>query len=118
MPQTRGVESELELERLGLVPTDVREFVLDRDQSCCRMCGMFLENPALHHVKFRSQGGLDVPSNLVTIGWTPYDCDCHLKLAHGPQARMWREILLAIAGHPGVTALAARRWAEPSVVVS
>lgn len=104
--------SELELERLGLVPTHVREYVLERDAQCCRVCGTYLENPALHHIVFRSQGGLDVPSNLLTIGWTPYDCSCHSKVAHGVQSRVWREVFLAIADRPGVTALQAMRWAR------
>jgi len=103
------VTSELELERLGLVPADVRDFVLERDGSCCRVCGRYVETPALHHIVFRSQGGLDVPSNLITIGWVPWH-DCHLQIAHGPQARSWREIFLAIAERPGVTALQAQRW--------
>jgi hypothetical protein len=98
------------MERLGLVPSKVRDYVLERDQSACRVCGMYLEHPALHHIKFRSQGGLDVPSNLITIGWTPYDCDCHLQVAHGANARSWREIFLAIAGRPELTALQVSRW--------
>lgn len=103
------MNAELELERLHLVPSGVREFVLERDGSCCRMCGQYTEDPALHHVVFRSQGGADVPSNLVTIGWTPYH-ECHLKFAHGPEARIWRPILLEVAQRPGITALALRRW--------
>lgn len=104
------MNAEIELERLGLVPTNVRDYVLDRDASCCRICGQYLEDPGLHHITFRSQGGLDVPSNLVTIGWTPISCDCHLRLAHGRDARKWREILHAVADQPGITALAAARW--------
>lgn len=101
--------SELELERLGMVSTDVREFVIERDGQCCRMCGRYVPEPALHHVVFRSQGGLDVPSNLVTIGWAPGH-DCHLTMAHGPQARLWRPILLDLASGADVgTALAVRR---------
>lgn len=107
------MESELELERLGLVPADVREFVIERDGSCCRICGRYVETPALHHVKFRSHGGLDVPSNLVTVGWLPWEHDCHVPIAHGPEARLWREILLQIADRPGVSALQARRWLTP-----
>lgn len=63
----------------------------------------------MHHIVFRSQGGLDVPSNLITIGWLPGH-DCHLPIAHGPQARMWREIFLGIAERPGITAFQVRRW--------
>lgn len=100
--------SELELERLGLVPTAVRDFVIERDNSCCRVCGRYVETPALHHIAFRSQGGPDLPSNLITIGWLPGH-DCHLEIAHGPQARMWRQIFLAIADRPELTALQVRR---------
>jgi hypothetical protein len=50
-----------------------------------------------------------VPSNLITIGWMPWH-DCHLKVAHGREARTWRPIFLDIAMRPGVTALQARRW--------
>lgn len=101
----------MELERLGLVPSDVREFVLERDGSCCRVCGRYVDQPALHHIKFRSQGGLDVPSNLITIGWVPWH-DCHLPVAHGRNARSWREIFLAIADRPGITAYQAKRWVD------
>lgn len=107
------VTAELELERLGLVPTHVREYVLERDSVenvvLCRVCGRATESPALHHVVFRSQGGLDVPSNLISIGWEPGH-DCHLEIAHGPDARMWREIFLAIADRPALTALQVSRW--------
>lgn len=102
----------MELERLGLVPAGVREHVLERDGHCCRVCGRWVEMPALHHIVFRSQGGLDVPSNLITIGWLPGH-DCHLTIAHGANARSWREVFLSIADkHPGVTALQWQRWGQ------
>src|SRR4051812_3575757 len=86
-PSVGGVKrerrSEIELERLGLVAADVRDAVIERDGQCCRVCGQWVEYPALHHIVFRSQGGLDVPSNLITIGWLPGH-DCHLPIAHGP----------------------------------
>lgn len=100
------------MERLGLVPSHVREFVIERDGSMCRVCGTYIEQPALHHIRFRSQGGLDVPSNLITIGWTPVDCNHHLTVAHGPDALRWREIFLLVAQHPGVTAFQAARWGQ------
>jgi hypothetical protein len=105
----RERRSELELERLGLVAADVRDDVVERDGQCCRVCGQWVEHPALHHIVFRSQGGLDVPSNLITIGWLPGH-DCHLTIAHGPQARAWREVFLEIAERPGITALQWSRW--------
>lgn len=104
------MESELELERLGLVPSDVREYVIDRDGSACRVCGRYVETPALHHIVYRSQGGLDLPSNLVTIGWLPGH-DCHLAIVHRSK-RIWQPILLEVVEHPGVTAFAWRRWAQ------
>lgn len=103
-----NARSEAELERLGLVPADVREFVIDRDGSCCRVCGQYVEHPALHHIKYRSQGGLDVPSNLVTIGWLPGH-DCHLPVVHANK-RLWQPILQVVVEHPGLTAYQYRRW--------
>lgn len=101
--------AELELEAKNLVPSDVREYVIERDNSCCRVCGRWVEQPALHHVVFRSQGGLDLPSNLITVGWFPGH-DCHLNVAHGANARYWRQVFLQIAEQPGITALQWRRW--------
>lgn len=105
----REARSELELERLGLVPTDVRDLVIERDGQCCRVCGQWVEDVALHHIIFRSQGGLDVPGNLVVIGWAPWH-DCHLPFAHGREARLWRRLLLACTEQPGVTARQLLRW--------
>lgn len=96
------------MERLGLVPSKVREYVIDRDNSCCRVCGRHVEYPALHHIEYRSEGGLDVPSNLIVIGWLPGH-DCHLPIVHANK-RLWQPILLEIAEDPSVTALQARRW--------
>lgn len=84
------------MERLGLVPSHVREYVIDRDASACRVCGRYVEYPALHHIRYRSQGGLDVPSNLITIGWLPGH-DCH-SLVHGTAASLWRTTLLDLTG--------------------
>lgn len=104
------MSTESELERLGLVPSDVRAFVLDRDNGCCRVCGQWAgETPALHHIQYRSQGGLDVPSNLITIGWLPGH-DCHIPIVHADKGR-WQPVLLEIAEQPGVTAFQAVRWA-------
>lgn len=103
------MSTETELERLGLVPSKVRDHVIERDASCCRICGQYVEHPALHHIRFRSQGGLDIPSNLVVVGWQPGH-DCHLQIAHGANARYWRDVLLEIAEHPELTGLQVTRW--------
>lgn len=102
------------------VPAKVRTLVVARDNSCCRICGRFVEHPALHHIWFRSRGGregqgLHVPANLVVVGWYGSH-DCHLPLAHGPEAHLWRDLLTELVDDPdlaGVTALALRRWRRP-----
>lgn len=49
------------------------DFVLERDNNQCRSCGTSGENRLqVHHIVFRSQGGTDDPSNLVTVCW-----QCH-----------------------------------------
>lgn len=67
------------------------------------------QEPALHHVTFRSQGELDVPSNLITIGSAPWH-NCHHTIAHGPDARLWRQVFQEVIETPGVTAFQVRRW--------
>jgi len=93
------------------VPNKVRDYVIERDNACCRVCGRHVEYPAVHHIRYRSQGGLDVPSNLVTIGWLPGH-DCHIPIVHANKG-LWEPILLEIAeAHPGVTGFQWRRWAQ------
>lgn len=91
------------------IPAAVRREVLDRDGQCCRICGRWVEAPGLHHIVFRSQGGLHVPENLVTVGWTPGH-ECHLRFAHGPRARAFRSALTVVADRPGLTAIQLLRW--------
>ena len=111
------MSAETEMERLGLVPSRVREYVLERDGSCCRVCGRYVEYPALHHVRYRSQGGLDVPSNLVTIGWSPGH-DCHLPIVHAKKW-LWQPILLGLIekGLPH-TGLQVKRWLDGGMAPS
>ena len=53
--------------------------VLERDRWRCRGCSAQVGE--LHHIKFRSQGGLDEASNLITL------CpSCHRR-AHGTNGR-------------------------------
>lgn len=89
------------------VPATVRRAVLDRDGHCCRVCGQYVPYPALHHIDYRSEGGLNTVDNLVTIGWLPGH-DCHLPVVHANK-RLWQPILQRVVHLPGVTALAYRR---------
>lgn len=53
----------------------VRRHVYERDKGCCRVCGravaLLTLNPAalaqVHHITYRSAGGMDATSNLVTL---------------------------------------------------
>lgn len=92
------------------VPRPVRREVTERDGSCCRVCGRYVEYPALHHIDYRSQGGGHVPENLIVVGWLPGH-DCHLPIVHADK-RLWQPILEIVAITPGVTAFAMRRQLE------
>lgn len=80
---------------------------MERDQHLCRVCGAYVEHPALHHVRYRSEGGLHVITNLVTVHWM-YAPQCH-EVVHANKRR-WQPILLYVARTPGVTALQVVRW--------
>ncbi len=90
------------------VPAPIRRLVVERDNHCCRICGQWVDVPGLHHITYRSAGGDDVPENLIVVGWTPGH-DCHLPIAHGPEARLWRPILQVCTSRPELTAMAIRR---------
>lgn len=97
------------------IPPAVREQVEDRDQGTCRMCGSWTgEQGALHHVKYRSEGGLHVVENLVTVHWM-YWPRCHER-AHSNKG-LWQPILLEVVKHPGISAFQLRRWASGSRAV-
>jgi hypothetical protein len=96
------------------VPDKVRTLVVTRDASCCRICGRFVEHPALHHIMFggdaRGMGGRrrHDPDEMVVLG--SYGAhDCHTNLAHRYKAR-FQPLLLEVVTMSGVTALALERW--------
>jgi 5-methylcytosine-specific restriction endonuclease McrA len=100
-----------------LVPASVRAAVYERDSGCCRVCGRYCDTPGLHHVVYRSQGGLNVVENLITIGWTPGH-DCHNSVVHANK-NLWMPILQAvIARNDGVNARQLLRWARAQVTVA
>lgn len=91
------------------IPQRVREEVRERDGGVCRVCGSYGESLALHHIRYRSEGGLHVPENLVSVHWM-YAPRCH-EVVHANK-RLWQPLLLEVAVTPGVTALALRRWRD------
>lgn len=100
-----GVDSEGETRD---IPARVREEVWDRDQGLCRVCGAWGgDSLAIHHIEYRSEGGLHVLTNLVSVHWM-YAPRCH-EVVHSNK-RLWQPILLQVAQQPGVTALQVRRW--------
>lgn len=94
-----------------LVPARLRAEIIERDGSCCRVCGRFVQNPGLHHIEYRSEGGLNVRENLITIGWSVYDHDCHLSVVHRSK-RLWQPILKTVVLHDGLNARQVLRWAR------
>lgn len=63
----------------------------------------------MHHIEYRSEGGLNVATNLVTVHWM-YDPRCH-ELVHSLK-RLWQPILLVVVQHNGVNARQLLRWAR------
>ena len=62
-----------------------RKWAYERDEGLCVLCGAMATE--VHHIEFRSHGGLSNLSNLACL------CrDCHTK-AHGSDAKQIREIL-------------------------
>lgn len=64
----------------GSLSPEIREHVLLRDNYQCQLCGT--ENQvAPHHITFRSQGGQDIPANLITLCF-----NCHRWLHDHPKS--------------------------------
>ena len=62
-----------------------RKWAYERDKGLCVLCGAMATE--VHHIEFRSHGGLSNLSNLACL------CrDCHTK-AHGVDAKKIREVL-------------------------
>lgn len=91
----------------GELSRALREEVLERDQGHCRVCGGVPESPAIHHVRYRSEGGLNVVENLITVHWM-YWPRCHERM-HSNK-RLYQRLGLVAAVRPGVTVLQLMRW--------
>lgn len=92
------------------IPGAVRQECADRDGGNCRVCGAGVgDQGALHHIEYRSEGGLHVAENLVTVHWM-YWPRCH-ELVHGNK-RLWQPILLEVVKHDGLYARQLLRWAR------
>lgn len=67
----------------------VREAIRKRDGNVCRWCQKPAYRLEVHHVFYRSQGGPDYSSNLITL------CDEHHRQAHSNK-KLWQKVLLAV----------------------
>lgn len=59
-----------------------RELIFDRAEQRCEWCETDLDNPQIHHIKPRSEGGSNEPSNLMILCPT-----CHSKADNGNPTR-------------------------------
>ncbi len=89
------------------VSARVRAQVLERDASTCRFCGGHVSQPALHHVRYKSEGGTNTADNLITVHWM-YTPRCHERL-HANK-RLWQPLALQVLNEPGVSILQLQRW--------
>lgn len=104
LPKLRDGDAKWEM---GEIPADVRAEVLARDGGSCRFCGTYVEHPALHHIRYRSEGGKNHPDNLISLHWM-FAPRCHERM-HG-RKKLWQPIGLQVVNTPGLTMLQLERW--------
>lgn len=63
-PDIKGKEYQ-QGQQLGF--ENVKQYVLNRDKRTCQHCGKMETRLEVHHIKFRNQGGTDIPTNLITL---------------------------------------------------
>lgn len=85
------------------IPEELRKRVLERDRGRCRFCGVD-RNLHLHHIVYRSQGGLHEESNLITLCFK-----CH-ETVHSDKKR-WKPLLLGVLWET----YAGRRYTVPTL---
>ncbi len=66
----------------------IRKRVRLRDGERCRYCGC-RTSLQVHHIVYRSEGGPDIETNLITL------CDIHHRLMHSDKRR-WQPVLLEL----------------------
>lgn len=93
-------------ERYGI--ETLREAVFTRDNFTCQCCGRTIKDGAIlhaHHVRYRSQGGTNKMSNLITV------CEqCHTPANHKPGGKLygWEPKVKDFKGETFMTSV---RWA-------
>lgn len=85
------------------LPGNCRDKVRRRDQSTCRWCGS-QDTLQIHHVRYRSEGGPDVPENLITLCFADHKKTHSNKKKYQPVLLLWlwmfyeREIETTVEG--------------------
>lgn len=87
----------------ALINLVTRGEIIERDDHVCRMCGQWVEYPHVHHIIYRSQGGKDTESNLVSL-----DFKCHERVHSNKN--LWLPILQQVVLTPGVNGVQLLRW--------
>jgi hypothetical protein len=85
------------------IPLATRAEIIERDGHCCRLCGAFAEIPHVHHLVYKSQGGLYEGPNLVSLDWR-----CHQRV-HSNKP-LWLPLMQQVAITDGVNGLQLLRW--------
>lgn len=92
-------------ERYGIAT--LRAAVFTRDGYTCQCCGRSVKDHAIlhvHHIRYRSQGGIDQMSNLITV------CEkCHTPADHQPGGKLWNW-KPDVKYFKGATYMTAVRW--------
>lgn len=68
------------------IPPKIREEVEERDGHCCIFCKSPNARGEGHYIR-RSQGGLGIPQNLLTVCRT-----CHRQLDEGPMKELYQSM--------------------------
>ena len=74
----RQEEIDREVARRRRIRVSDKNEVFERDNYTCQICGKKHERLEVHHIVFKSEGGSNSMSNLVSLC-----CDCHEKIHKG-----------------------------------
>lgn len=91
-PKPRRVSGRTGRKRTSGIDKKLRMRVKRRDGHRCRWCSTLLWQQGegeVHHIRYRSEGGLDEEANLILL------CGMHHRMAHSNK-RIWQPVLLAV----------------------
>jgi len=83
--------------RYKAVPTEVMEKVRERSQGICEYCGMEKATQP-HHIHLKSQGGLDIPINILYVCYTCHNHN-NVQFLHHARKVLKQRIDTVFDGH-------------------